>query len=443
MKSAKRGLALAMVAMLAVGATGCQLVKVDSEKDMKQVVAKVNDTEILKSDYQAQYDQTVQMYQMYGQEAPEDLSDTILNQMIQQEVLKQKVKSEGLENFNEEQQKEYDEYENSMLDQYSASFTETATAELGEGASEEDITKRSRELLEEDVNKMEDYSMDDLREELKLSFAMGLLSKQVAETIEVSDADIQTWYDENLETQKTQIESDPTTFESLSPQLYMPEGYRKVKHILTKFSDEITNELATLRTKQTEISTEWGSLSAADEKGNSARIQELRDENTAVLAEMEGLKADTLARAEEVLTKVEEPGADFDALIVEYSEDTAGEETADPETTFTVGPDTTTLVAAFVEASVALKEGEISGLVETDYGYHIIKDIEDIPAGPVALADVKDEVKTVVEAQKQTEAWNDAITTWESEATIERYPDALTDNTENYDSAAATATSAS
>ena len=71
------------------------------------------------------------------------------------------------------------------------------------------------------------------------------------------------------------------------------------------------------------------------------------------------------AKAQEVLDKLE-AGEDFDALREEYSEDPGQPEEG---YTFTTGY----MVKPFEDAAFALKEGEISGLVETDYGYHIIQ----------------------------------------------------------------------
>lgn len=72
-----------------------------------------------------------------------------------------------------------------------------------------------------------------------------------------------------------------------------------------------------------------------------------------------------LATAEEVLEKAKN-GEDFTALMTEYSQDPGQPEEG---YTFTTGY----MVPEFEEASYALKEGEISDIVETDYGYHIIK----------------------------------------------------------------------
>ncbi len=89
-----------------------------------------------------------------------------------------------------------------------------------------------------------------------------------------------------------------------------------------------------------------------------------KDENGNVV---ESAKAETLAKAEEVLEKVN-AGEDFDALIAQYNEDPGM--TSNPDGYyFTKGE----MVENFETTTYALEENATSGLVETPYGYHIIK----------------------------------------------------------------------
>ncbi len=90
--------------------------------------------------------------------------------------------------------------------------------------------------------------------------------------------------------------------------------------------------------------------------------------------------------ADEVYKKAKK-GSDFDKLIEEYGEDPGM--TAYPEGyTFTAGE----MVEEFEEAAFTLDEGKISEIVETSYGYHIIKRIPLIDADEETIAKMAEEI---------------------------------------------------
>lgn len=108
------------------------------------------------------------------------------------------------------------------------------------------------------------------------------------------------------------------------------------------------------------------------------------------LAEDAGKKKEktVLALAEKVL-KAARSGEDFAALAEKYSEDAATRGKGGDLGYFGEGQ----MVKAFGDAAFNLKKGEISDLVRTRFGYHIIK-VEDIrPAGTKSLKEVRDRVE--------------------------------------------------
>ncbi|MBE7048091.1 MAG: hypothetical protein E7393_01765 [Ruminococcaceae bacterium] len=101
------------------------------------------------------------------------------------------------------------------------------------------------------------------------------------------------------------------------------------------------------------------------EESDGTATEVTTEEDPAAAAE--AYQAAQKAKAEDVLKKAK-AGANFDSLVKEYGEDPGM--TNNPEGyTFTTG----SMVAEFEDASFALAVGEISDLVETSYGWHIIK----------------------------------------------------------------------
>lgn len=74
------------------------------------------------------------------------------------------------------------------------------------------------------------------------------------------------------------------------------------------------------------------------------------------------------ARAEEVLVKLRS-GADFTEMVREYTDEPGGPERGGDLGAFRKE----VMVKAFAEAAFSLDVGEVSEVVETEYGFHVIK----------------------------------------------------------------------
>ena len=88
-------------------------------------------------------------------------------------------------------------------------------------------------------------------------------------------------------------------------------------------------------------------------------------------AEVTRSKDEAKKLAAEVLGKAKK-GADFDGLAKQYSDEPGAKVRAGKLGKFAKGA----MVRPFADAAFALKPGEISNVVETDFGFHVIKRTE-------------------------------------------------------------------
>ena len=133
------------------------------------------------------------------------------------------------------------------------------------------------------------------------------------------------------------------------------EDYAQVKHVLITYSS------------QAELSDE--DAEGFDDLSLSEKLS-LKDQAYTALSEDErsAVMEKAKIKIDEVLKKAES-GDDFDELIKTYGWDPGME--SSPEGYFITRD--TSFVEQFIDAAFKLKEGEISGVVESNYGYHILK----------------------------------------------------------------------
>jgi peptidyl-prolyl cis-trans isomerase D len=114
-----------------------------------------------------------------------------------------------------------------------------------------------------------------------------------------------------------------------------------------------------------------------------------------ILLKTEGKNEDEVRKkAEEVLAKVKAPGADFAKLAKEYSEDTSKDQGGDLGL-FGRGR----MVPEFETAAFAMQPGQVSDLVKSQFGFHIIKVTEHQAAKTTPLAEVRAQLQNQLQSQ--------------------------------------------
>ncbi len=110
-------------------------------------------------------------------------------------------------------------------------------------------------------------------------------------------------------------------------------------------------------------------------------------------------------------------GADFAELAKQHSKDPGSKDEGGDLGYFNRGA----MVAEFDEAVFNMEVGEISDIVKTRYGYHIIK-LEEKTIGPVIkFAEIEEELKEQLLLNKKYEEFDKQVSEWRKAAKVKKY----------------------
>lgn len=265
-------------------------------------------------------------------------------------------------------------------DNFISNYTATATEELGEGATEDEILNRATELLTTDLARAE--LTTEIFEEWEInSYIQEKLTAVLNEDISITDADVDAMFEEYVAGAKAAYESSKLSYESNDTYtwIYVPEGTRLADQILVAFDAE-TQE----------------AISAARQAGNDEEADKLRED--AYNDEMKEKVGDIMALIE--------GGSNFDDLQATYNEDG----TNDPYAVI-VGAER--YVPEFTEAIFSVDNiGDVAEPAVTDYGVHIIKYVGDESVTDEELVEIKESMKSYLQYQEETKIQQAAYEEW-------------------------------
>ena len=137
------------------------------------------------------------------------------------------------------------------------------------------------------------------------------------------------------------------------------------------------------------------------------------------IADNEELWSDAEEKAQGVLTELTNEEKSFEALALEYSDDTGSAATGGDLGWFTRG----VMDETFETAVFAMQPGDVSELVKTDYGYHIITVLEREEASAEGVSDeeVTEERVKAAHILISVKNYNDYFQEYQSKLKIKRF----------------------
>lgn len=396
MKKLIRLLAVALAVMMLAG---CSLVTVNEEKI---VVATVGDETITKADFNEGFNALLSQYG-YTQDSEEiadqlkTLKENYIAQMVEDKVLEKKIKELGLDQVtNEEKAAAEQEIQDWYDEQYAALVENFKTDD-----TVEDPEAKAAETIE---NYLSQYglTLDQMKENSVASISSDKLYDYVTKDVTVTEEEAKIEFANKVAAAKEKYDADLSAyvsdFENGATIYYTPKGCYYIKHILISLTDVQKQDIKNLR--------------ADDDETVAATADEKREEYLLTIRE----------KAESVLKLVDE-GGDFEALMEEYGEDPGMKNEAYKNGYLTYAGDTG-FVTEFADACAALTEdGMTSGLVASDFGYHIIRRVSTVPSGEATFEDVKDSLMESMLTDKKSTTYDQQVEAWVKEVN----PDIKTD----------------
>jgi peptidyl-prolyl cis-trans isomerase C len=227
--------------------------------------------------------------------------------------------------------------------------------------------KAAPDVVDNQLNEIKKRFPDDKAYEKALT-DMGLTEAELKSRIE-KEQSIRQWIEKNFSDKITISEEEMKAYYDGHPEMFIQPESVRARHILIK----------------------------VDPKGGDKE------------------KAAARKKIEEIQKKLKN-GGDFEALAKEFSDDPSRDRGGDLGY-FTKGR----MVKPFEEAAFSLQVGQVSGIVETTYGYHLIMVVDRKPEGKTSYEDAKQRIQQVLKNEMLRTQLRAHIDELKAKADIERF----------------------
>lgn len=385
-------------------------------------------------DIQAEYDAVAAQYASYGMDLAsygmeEFVKKDLITTAVENAVILAKAEELGLMDYSEEALAEFEASAAEMAEQYNQSYMSYFYPDA------EEVTEEMQ--AEADAYwAANGMSHDDLVKSLKDDAAFNAIYNYVTKDVTITDEDVEAAYKALIEENKANYTDDRTYNSDRTAGVaiaWNPENYRAVKHVLIMFNDEQAQRYSELQSTLSSLNAEKAALEApaeeteeveeveeAEETAEPRTIEQINSDIAACATEVEALYSQLLPTAEEVIAKFND-GASFEDLIAEYNADPGMKSGVSAEIGYAV-TDTASSYweQAFTAGAMAIaNKGEISAPVYGSNGIHIIWYMDDIPAGEVALDEIRAEIETNAQEAKLQTTYADQIDAWMEEMNVQ------------------------
>ena len=370
------------------------------------MLATINGVDVPIDEALAEYTYYEQMYIMYGYaDELEQLKQEVADYYIELEMIYAQFDALGM-------QADMEAVKATAQERYQSAAQSYTTYVTDKTLTDEEKLKAAEALLAEDGYDPA-YFEKAAYNEARLTAVIEHYSKDVS----VTEEDVKAYYDELVASDKALYEGNIAYYEQANSYgervLYVPEGFRRVKHILVVLSDEDQSALSTLTTKLKSLK--------ASKNAENADVEALNQSIAEVEAEINAIYATIEPRVQEIMGKLA-AGEDFIALMEEYGEDPGMKSEPYASEGYLVHADSAQWVTEFRNGAVALEKiGDISQPIRTSYGLHIIRYEGDVQAGAVDYETVRDQLADEVEGKLMDEYIGSLLDQWRAEAEITVY----------------------
>ena len=356
------------------------------------------------SEVKTEYDEMLAyyayMYSMYGMQVDEydtefqsEIAQMVVGNAIDVKVVKRWAEANGYE-MTEERREKIEKAASEQLAEARDYYKEYLS---GTGLEGEQLEQMIEEQLATGG-----YTLETFVESQTVQDIIAYITEKSAEGVAVTDEDVRAQFNATIEEKKKSYAESAdafiTDYLTGGPLYVTPDGVRIVKVIYFEADPE-------------EAPAEAAETATAAEATEEAPADETRADTEEAPAETTETAADTKPaeksadRAANALRQITEKTMTFDEAMKAFNEDSSSEEELNRG--YPVAAGSEYYSEEFVKAAMALeKPGDVSGVVETDYGCFIFLYDRDLEPGEAKFEDFAETEKENLLATRKDEAYN-------------------------------------